>query len=101
MTVVGEVLGTLQADLLAAARARLEQQTYSVDSREEFAEKLESQPGFYRVPWGGDSADEDRVKDDTRATLRCYPLDQPDLGGRTCPLTGKPAHSWAIFARAY
>ena len=99
--VVGEVLETMQNDLLEAARSRLAERTYTVASREEFSEKLESQPGFYRVPWGGNDEDEDQVKDETRATLRCYPLDQDPVDGLTCPLTGKPAHTWAIFARAY
>ncbi len=62
-------------------------------SREEFVEKLESQPGFYRIPWGGSDEDEDQVKEDTRATLRCYPMEQDSVEGLTCPLTGKPAHS--------
>ena len=53
------------------------------------------------MPWGGNDDDEDQVKADTRATLRCYPLEQPSVEGLTCPLTGKPAHTWAIFARAY
>ena len=98
---VGEVLDTMQAELLAGAKARLEEHTYTTESREDFAEKLESQPGFYRIPWGGNDEDEDKVKEDTRATLRCYPMEQPSVQGLTCPLTGKPAHSWAIFARAY
>jgi len=98
---VREVLDTMQADLLAAATERLAAHTYTVGSRAEFAEKLESQPGFYKIPWGGDDADEDQVKADTRATLRCYPLEQAPVEGLTCPLTGKPAQRWAIFARAY
>ena len=48
-----------------------------------------------------DDEDEDRVKDETRATLRCYPLEQDSVDGLTCPLTGKPAREWAYFARAY
>jgi len=98
---VREVLDSMQADLLAAARQRTEAMTYTVDSREAFAEQIESQPGFYRVPWGGDDADEDQLKADTRATLRCYPLEQPSIEGLTCPLTGKPSQRWALFARAY
>ena len=75
--------------------------TYTVSSYEEFKEKIESQPGFYRVPWGGDDADEDKIKEQTRATLRCFPLETAPVTGLTCPLTGKPAREWAIFARAY
>jgi prolyl-tRNA synthetase len=103
---VPQILDRLQADLLERARALREARTYEVGSFDEFRDKVESQPGFYRVPWGGDDEDEDRVKAETRATLRCFPL--PAAGGAaapvdglTCPLTGKPAREWAIFARAY
>jgi len=98
---VGRVLDDIQAELLDSARTRLAERTYTVSSREEFAELLVSQPGFYRVPWGGDDDDEERLKTDTRATLRCYPNDAESVDGLTCPLTGKPAREWAIFARAY
>jgi prolyl-tRNA synthetase len=98
---VTAVLEQMQAELLAKATAFRDARTYTVSSFDEFAEKLVSQPGFYRVPWGGDSADEDHVKEKTRATLRCILLAQEPVAGLTCPLTGKPAREWAIFARAY
>jgi prolyl-tRNA synthetase len=99
--VVTRVLEEVQAELLARATASRDARTYTVASWEEFQQKIESQPGFYRIPWGGDDADEDRVKDATRATLRCFPLVQESVEGLTCPLTGKPARQWAVFARAY
>lgn len=98
---VGRVLDEMQVALLEAARASREARTYAVSSWDEFCEKIESQPGFYRIPWGGDDADEDKVKETTRATLRCFPVDGGPVEGLTCPLTGKPAREWAIFARAY
>lgn len=99
--VVGEVLDAMQVELLEKARGWRDERTYTVGSRQEFVEKIETQPGFYRIPWGGDDADEVAVKDETRATIRCYPLEQDAVEGLTCPLTGKPAQRWAIFARAY
>jgi prolyl-tRNA synthetase len=99
--VVARVMEELQAELLAKATAARDARTHTVSSFDEFEQKLESQPGFYRVPWGGDDEDEDRVKEKTRATLRCIPLTQDPVAGLTCPLTGKPARHWAIFARAY
>jgi prolyl-tRNA synthetase len=98
---VREVLDGMQAELLARATTYRDARTYRVDSREEFARLIEEQPGFYLVPWGGDDADEGALKDETRATLRCYPLEQEPVDGLSCPLTGKPAREWAIFARAY
>ncbi|MCB9677799.1 MAG: proline--tRNA ligase [Alphaproteobacteria bacterium] len=94
-------LTTIQCELFERARAQREACTYRVDSRAEFVEKIETQPGFYLIPWGGDDADEEAVRDETRATLRCFPMEQEPCDGLTCPLTGKPAQEWAIFARAY
>ena len=51
-------------------------------------------------PWNGDDEDEKRVKEETQATLRCFPFDQPDVVG-PCLLTGRPAQEVAIFAKAY
>ncbi len=98
---VAQVLEAMQAELLANATAFRDARTYTVGSWDEFCAKIESQPGFYRVPWGGDDADEDKVKEVTRATLRCIPLVQESVDALVCPLTGKPARQWAIFARAY
>jgi prolyl-tRNA synthetase len=98
---VQAVLAEIQAELLQKATAFRDTHTYTTDSREDFGAKLQSQPGFYKIPWGGDDADEDRVKTEFRATLRCYPTEQEPAEGLTCPLTGKPAREWAYFARAY
>jgi prolyl-tRNA synthetase len=98
---VRAVLDRMQGELLAKARAARDAYTFDVDTPEAFLRGLDERGGFYRVPWGGDDADEDRVKDETRATLRCFPLDAGDVDGRTCPLTGKPSRRWALFARAY
>jgi len=94
-------LAGIQAALFEAALKMQQEHTYKVESRAEFAEKIESQPGFYLIPWGGDDADEVAVKDETRATIRCFPIEQDSVEGLICPLTGKPAVEWAIFARAY
>ncbi len=98
---VQDELAGIQAHLLERATTWRDERTYSVDSMEDLAEKLQSQPGFYRVPWGGDDDDETTVRERTRATLRCFPMEQDSVEGLTCPLTGKPAREWAIFARAY
>jgi prolyl-tRNA synthetase len=58
------------------------------------------QGGFARGWWAGSTEDELKVKAETGATHRCYPLEQPS-GGGTCFFTGKPAQRLAIFAKAY
>jgi prolyl-tRNA synthetase len=99
--IVRDTLGAQQTSLLRRADDAQRAKTFEVGSMAELEQALDARPGFYRIPWGGDDADEDRVKDLTRATLRCFPLGEPSAEGLTCPLTGKPAREWALFARAY
>ncbi|MFK7931130.1 MAG: proline--tRNA ligase [Myxococcota bacterium] len=99
---VQTVLDQVQAELLERAIASRDERTYDITSREQFDEILATKPGFMRVPWGGDDDDEKRIGDETKASIRCYPLQTPGpVDGKTCPLTGKPAWTWALFARAY
>jgi prolyl-tRNA synthetase len=62
--------------------------------------QIVEQGGWARGWWAGDDDDERRVKDDTGATLRCYPLEQPGGEGR-CLLTGNTARRMALFGKAY
>lgn len=58
-------------------------------------------PGKWaRGPWAGSDDDERRVKEETSATLRCFPFEQPQHSG-VCFLTGAPAKEVALFAKAY
>lgn len=77
--------------------------TYATESYDEFKEIIASEKrGFVRVKWAEDSAAELAIKEETKATLRVIPFDQPEGGVRgTCIYTGKPATCEAIFARAY
>ncbi|TVQ91001.1 MAG: proline--tRNA ligase [Deltaproteobacteria bacterium] len=97
---VQRVLDKIQDELLARAIAMRDARTYDIDSVETFRARLE-EGGFLRVAWGGDDADEGRIAEETKATIRCFPLDEPAPQGLACPLTGKPAWTWALFARAY
>jgi prolyl-tRNA synthetase len=98
---VRKILDDIQATLLKRAEERQHANTFVADSWDAFAKGLDANPGFYRIPWGGDDADEERVKEETKATLRCFPLEGGGPATGTCPLTGKPAREWAIFARSY
>lgn len=76
--------------------------TYYTDSYEEFKEIIAEKRGFVRVKWAEDSAAELAIKEETKATLRVIPFDQPEGGIQgKCFYTGKPATCEAIFARAY
>jgi prolyl-tRNA synthetase len=92
------LLKGIQAALLQKAANFREANTRSVTNYAEFKEAIEC--GFARAAWAGSSDDEVRVKEETRATLRCIPFVQPLQPGR-CFLTGKPAERIAIFGRAY
>jgi prolyl-tRNA synthetase len=97
---VQEMLAAIQAAMLRRATEFRNANTYSVRSYEEFKEALESKGGFLRVHWAGTSQDEDAIKEETKATVRCYPFDPPE-GTGTCFYTGKKTDRVAIFARAY
>ena len=71
-----------------------------VSSYGELKEVLDGPGGFCRAWWDGSSEDEDRIKEETKATIRCFPLEQPE-GSGTCFYTGRPAEKVALFGRAY
>jgi len=99
---IGAQLDTIQGELLARATALREGRTRRVDSYKELLSSVESDPAFYLVPWHDDATAEAAIKEECRATLRCYPLDiQGEAAGKTCFYSGRPATHMAIFARAY
>ena len=73
--------------------------TYSVDTYEEFKEKLEL-GGFISAHWDGTAETEEKIKQETKATIRCIPLDGDKTSGH-CMITGKPSKQRVLFARAY
>lgn len=95
---VVDLLADVQQSLLDRATKFRDENTHDVSTMAEFQEAV--QTGFARVWWAGSNADETRVKEETKATIRCFPLEQPGGMGR-CFLTGQPADKVAIFGRAY
>ncbi|HEX2911375.1 MAG TPA: proline--tRNA ligase [Chloroflexia bacterium] len=96
------LLEEVQKALYQRAVEFREKNSYYTDSYEEFKQIIAEKRGFVRVKWAEDSAAELAIKEETKATLRVIPFDQPE-GGVTgkCIYTGKPATCEAIFARAY
>ncbi|OYY02847.1 MAG: hypothetical protein B7Y76_04755, partial [Sphingobacteriia bacterium 35-40-5] len=70
------------------------------NSYEEFKELLDTKAGFISAHWDGTSETEKRIKDETKATIRCIPLNNKPEDG-TCIVTGKPSTQRVLFARAY
>jgi len=96
------LLEELQQALYQRALAFRESNTYSTESYDEFKRIIAEKRGFVRVKWAEDSAAELAIKEETKATLRVIPLEQPEGGVQgKCIYTGKPATCEAIFARAY
>jgi prolyl-tRNA synthetase len=74
--------------------------TIEVDSYDEFKRLLDEKPGFISAHWDGTEETEQRIKEETKATIRCIPLNNKQEEG-TCILTGKPSAQRVLFARAY
>jgi prolyl-tRNA synthetase len=96
---VTALLGEVQSNMLRQATEFRDSNTHDVTSFDDLRGVIE-QGGFARGWWAGSTEDELKVKAETGATHRCYPLEQPS-GGGTCFYTGKPAEKLAIFAKAY
>jgi prolyl-tRNA synthetase len=97
---VQEMLASIQVAMLRRATEFRDSNTFTAHTYEEFKEVIESKGGFLRVHWAGTSQDEDSIKEETKATVRCYPFDPPE-GTGTCFYTGKKTDRVAVFARAY
>ncbi|MFY8034934.1 MAG: His/Gly/Thr/Pro-type tRNA ligase C-terminal domain-containing protein, partial [Flexibacteraceae bacterium] len=74
--------------------------TTPVDTFEQFTDVLENKTGFVLAHWDGTPETEEKIKELTKATIRCIPLDQPLEEGK-CVLTGKPSQRRVLFAKAY
>jgi len=97
-----ELLEEVQQALFQRAVDFRNNNTHYTDSYDEFKQIIAEKRGFVRVKWAEDSAAELAIKEETKATLRVIPFDQPEGGVHgKCFYTGKPATCEAIFARSY
>ena len=96
---VKDLLEEIQQNIFTKALNQRERMTYKVDTWEEFKEQIEK-GGFILAHWDGTGETEDKIKEETKATIRCIPLDAPEEEGK-CIYTGKPSKRRVIFARNY
>ncbi len=97
---VPDLLRSIQRNLFDASSAFLREHTREVATYDAFKSVMSEHKGFLRAFWCEDSACEARIKEETKATTRCLPLDAPEEKGE-CVYCAKPAkHRW-IFAQAY
>ena len=94
------LLEEIQKDLFVRASAFLEGNTHRVETYADFKIVLEDKGGFILAHWDGTPETEARIQEETKATIRCIPLDAPEETG-TCMVTGKPSPRRVIFAKAY
>ncbi len=97
---IEELLAEIQDNLFEKANQFRSENMHKVDTYAEFKEQIESKGGFFLVHWDGTSETEEKIKDETKATIRCIPLDAEEEDG-VCMVTGKPSKYRVVIAKAY
>ena len=93
------MLDEIQANIYSKAFTFRAENTFEVNSWDEFLVKIE-EGGFLSAHWDGSSETEEKIKELTKATIRCIPLDFKEEGGK-CVYTGNPSSGRVLFAKAY
>jgi prolyl-tRNA synthetase len=97
---INDLLEQIQTDLFNKALDYRNIHITEVNSFEEFKEVLDGKGGFVSAHWDGTAATEEKIKDLTKATIRCIPLTAIEEAG-TCVFTGNPSTKRVLFAKAY
>jgi len=98
-SLIKSLLETIQFDLFKAAKTRREEMTSEVESYEEFKSVLEEKGGFIYAHWDGTSETEERIKNETKATIRCIPLEKGTYGNSM--IKEKTTLKKKLFAKDY
>jgi prolyl-tRNA synthetase len=104
LTTAPDLLEQIQKDVFQRALDFRSASIHRVDSYDEFRERLDSEGGFFLAHWDGTGKTEERIQQQTKATIRCIPLDPLEPGDSepgSCMVTGEPSEQRVIFARAY
>jgi prolyl-tRNA synthetase len=96
---IHQLLDDIQANIFKKAKDFRDSHIVKVDTYEEFKEQIEK-GGFILAHWDGTTETEEKIKEETKATIRCIPLEGDKTPG-VCMVTGKPSAQRVIFARAY
>jgi len=97
---IQNLLADIQDNLLKRALKLREENCRPIDSYEEFKVKVETEGGFFLVHWDGTAETEEKIKKETKATIRCIPFYLPEEDG-VCIVTGKPSKKRVVLAKAY
>ncbi|MFN5069677.1 MAG: proline--tRNA ligase [Bacteroidota bacterium] len=98
--IIPAMLDAIQHNMYKKALDFRDRNIYQVNSFEEFKATLDDKGGFIAAHWDGTPETEAKIKELTKATIRCIPLNNTKESG-TCILTGKPSHQRVLFAKAY
>ncbi|HNR65094.1 MAG TPA: His/Gly/Thr/Pro-type tRNA ligase C-terminal domain-containing protein, partial [Atribacterota bacterium] len=93
-------MADIQNNLFLQARSRLEENIRFTDNYESFKEIMEEKRGFIKAFWCGNEKCEDQIKKDSKATIRCIPLEEHKEKGK-CIFCGEESSSLVYFGRAY
>jgi prolyl-tRNA synthetase len=97
---ISGLLLDIQHNLFKKAKAFRDEHITKVDTWDDFVKTLDGKGGFVSAHWDGSAETEEAIKEKTKATIRCIPLDNPQEAGK-CILTGKESKQRVLFARAY
>lgn len=97
---IEDLLENIQQNMFDKALAFREQNISNADNWDEFVRLLDEKAGFIAAHWDGTAETEEKIKELTKATIRCIPLNNPQEDGK-CVLTGNPSKERVLFARAY
>lgn len=97
---IGKLLEEIQENIFQKAKSFRDGMITKVDSYDEFKKLLETKGGFFLCHWDGTPETEERIKTETKATIRCIPFDSPEEEGKDM-VTGKPSHRRVLLAKAY
>jgi len=97
---IGRLLDDIQKNIYLKASEFRKANTFSVDKWADFINILDNQGGFIMAHWDGTSETEEKIKEETKATIRCIPFNAPEEEGK-CIYSGKPSKRRVLFARSY
>ncbi len=100
VNVIPALLEEIQQNIYQRALKFRQEMTTRVDTYDEFKKVLDDKGGFVLAHWDGTAETEAKIKEETKATIRCIPLDAPEEQGK-CIYSGKPSNKRVLFARAY
>ncbi len=98
--IISNILDEIQKNMYDKALKFRGENTYKVDTYDEFKDIIENKGGFVLAHWDGTNETEEKIKAETKATIRCIPLDAVEEEGK-CIFTGKPSKRRVLFAKAY